>query len=69
VKRLADLLVGVPGLFAWHALEGTQAVEPVTVEARSEPTLRHDLLVPVLANDFGTRARADADLGDLKKCA
>ena len=69
VKRLADLLVGVPGLFAWHALEGTQAVEPVTVEARSEPTLRHDLLVPVLANDFGTRARADSDLGDLKKCA
>ncbi|WP_082494527.1 MULTISPECIES: flippase-like domain-containing protein [unclassified Methylobacterium] len=28
VKRLADLLVGVPGLFAWHALEGRPGNDP-----------------------------------------
>jgi hypothetical protein len=70
VKRLADLLVGVPGLFAWHALEGSDAAEPAAApEVRTEPALRHDLLVPVLANDFGGRVRAETDLGDLKKCA
>jgi putative membrane protein len=77
VKRLADLLVGVPGLFAWHALEGSPTADANVDEAgsRTETGLRRDALVPVpaygLANDFApARAtRADTDLGELKKCA
>lgn len=74
VKRLADLLVGVPGLFAWHALEGCSAVPEEAPEPRAEAGLLREIRIPVpvygLAGDLGAaRIRNDDDLGDFKKCA
>jgi hypothetical protein len=74
VKRLADLLVGVPGLFAWHALEGRPSAPVEEPDVRGETTLRRDLRVPApafsRAGDLGgALIRNDAELGELKKCA
>ncbi|HEX8416718.1 MAG TPA: flippase-like domain-containing protein [Methylobacterium sp.] len=70
VKRLADLLVGVPGLIAWHLMEGkagpAAATEPpVDLGQRLGTTLQPVAAVPAYAYAHP----ADCDRGDLKKCA
>lgn len=81
VKRLADLLVGIPGLVAWHALEGKDAA---SAEAATPPAgdlgLRRDGfagdtfggLAPAYgsANDRAVAlAIRPAEIEGLKKCA
>ncbi|KQO71815.1 hypothetical protein ASF27_15920 [Methylobacterium sp. Leaf102] len=73
VKRLADLLVGVPGLLAWHALEGKAGPAPESGEAlpaRHAPPQTAPMGVPY-GNDRGTTLLrpVDGELGELKKCA
>lgn len=83
VKRLADLLVGIPGLIAWHALEGKDAepAEAATPHAGDLGMRREAFagdtfggLAPAYAsvNDrsvtLGIRP-AELELEGLKKCA
>ncbi len=74
VKRLADLLVGVPGLLAWHALEGRTGPTPGKGEAVSPlqgaPLQGAPVVVPYVSDRGGSLLRtAEGDLGELKQCA
>jgi putative membrane protein len=80
VKRLADLLVGIPGLIAWHALEGKDGVEAEAADApESDLGLRRDgfpadafpVLAPVYgsANDRSVIGLRPTEIEGLKKCA
>ncbi|TXM75082.1 flippase-like domain-containing protein [Methylobacterium sp. WL69] len=73
VKRLADLLVGVPGLLAWHALEGKGGPAPESGDAVTpRQTAPHPapVVMPYTADRGTTLLRTvEGELGDLKKCA
>ncbi len=74
VKRLADLLVGVPGLVLWHVAEGrperkepeAAPAAPIDLSARLGAVLQPPVSHPAYAY---VSIPADSDLGDLKKCA
>ncbi|MBX9933161.1 MAG: flippase-like domain-containing protein [Methylobacterium sp.] len=68
VKRLADVLVGVPGLFAWHALEGRRGTDPEQGESREVRT-RTASYVP--ANEPGVMPvrSSEVETQALKRCA
>ncbi|MDR7036730.1 MULTISPECIES: flippase-like domain-containing protein [Methylobacterium] len=77
VKRLADLLVGVPGLVAWHVMEGgkTEESEDRAAELgrRLGPVLQPATLGPLYSyapprGAYGP-SLSEAERGDLKKCA
>jgi putative membrane protein len=77
VKRLADVLVGVPGLILWHRAERAEAAEE-TDEARGRrlgkrlsPVLQPATLGPFYsyAPPRMPAARHTDSEGDLKKCA
>ena len=80
VKRMADLVIGVPSLFLWHAIEG--GAKPEAVEDEGFAAIRDRLgrafepapLQPaygVAASNInmGAALAADIERGDLKKCA
>lgn len=74
VKRLADLLVGVPGLLAWHLMEGrTEPAESESLDAiraRLGRVFEPAPILPALAaNAPASLVRPVAELGELKKCA
>lgn len=79
VKRLADLLVGVPGLYAWHVLESRMANDGtdgdgtanVDLAARPGPGVSPPTPTFTIANESGRSAvrPVDAERGTLKKCA
>ena len=78
VKRLADLLVGVPGLVAWHVMEGGSKAEEAEERAvelgrRLTPVLQPATLGPLYSyapprGAYGP-VLGEAERGDLKKCA
>ena len=70
IKRIADLAVGVPGLFLWHRLEG-KAPDGAAPSAESgEAAARGDVPPGArLAPAYGYARSSDAKRGELKKCA
>ncbi|GJE28185.1 HpnL family protein [Methylobacterium organophilum] len=74
VKRVADLSIGIPGLIAWHAMEGKAAVEkPETfdaIRARFGRIFEPGRSYGIAANVVSAPARTpDIERPEFKKCA
>ena len=72
VKRLADLLVGVPGLVAWHVLESRPGTGPERGQSHAGDADDIQPAAFALANEPGRASPllpAGMETGALRKCA